>query len=88
MKCKVQSVKHSDVEILTTGIFSVNMRDKSKIAEKQIKSIENIEYLFDNAMGISNLCKEGKDLIKQMLNLNPHNRISPYEALNHPFLIN
>jgi len=43
MKCKVQSVKYSDVEILTTGIFSVNMRDKSKIAEKQIKSIENIE---------------------------------------------
>jgi len=43
MKCKVPSLKDPTLEIITTGVFAANYRDKAKIREKQIKCIENIE---------------------------------------------
>jgi len=52
MKSRVQCLYDSNLEIITTGIFSVPLRDKAKIKERQIKSIENLDYLLDNAMGI------------------------------------
>jgi len=80
MKCRVSSVVNSNVEILTTGIFSVNLRDKAKIKEKQIKSIENIDFLLNNAMGIR-LDKNGTDLMKKMLQIDGTKRISPLDSL-------
>jgi len=43
MKCKVQCIYDSNLEIITTGIFSVPLRDKAKIKERQLKSIENLD---------------------------------------------
>jgi len=43
--------------------------------------------LFENAMGIPELDLNGRDLLKKMLKLDGSKRISPLDALNHPFLI-
>lgn len=86
MQCRVTSVLKPDLEIITTGIFSVNCRDKAKIKAKQLKVIENLDFLLENAMGFSNLGKDGENLLKHMLKIDSRERISPQDALRHKFL--
>eukprot|EP00341_Mesodinium_pulex_P003153 CAMPEP_0116939750 /NCGR_PEP_ID=MMETSP0467-20121206/32939_1 /TAXON_ID=283647 /ORGANISM="Mesodinium pulex, Strain SPMC105" /LENGTH=87 /DNA_ID=CAMNT_0004622123 /DNA_START=1248 /DNA_END=1511 /DNA_ORIENTATION=+ len=85
MKSRVVSVADPGVEIMTTGIFSVSGRDKSKIRDRQLKAIEELEFLLTNAMGFQ-IDAQGLDLMKQMLKVDGTQRISPPDALKHPFL--
>jgi len=85
MQCHVTSVCDPRVEIKTTGIFSANLRDKFKIKERQVHCINNLDLLLENSMGVSNLGDYGKDLLKKMIVEEGSKRISPYDALTHPF---
>ena len=66
MKSRVQSQISPGEEIYATGVFSVPARDKTKIRGLQIRTVENIDALIENSMGIA--CDHNlRDLLKKML---------------------
>jgi len=83
MNCIVKHISNSKNVIKTIGAFSVPMRDKIKICERQSSCIKQIDTAFTNSMTMSKRDKELEDLVKSMLNLNSTQRINPIDALNH-----
>lgn len=71
-------------EMKGTGLFAVKGRIFNKIIQKQINVVENLDYhlVKDNHSGIK-LDEETREIIKKMLNLNPDERVSPYQILLH-----
>lgn len=84
MNCIVKHIANSKNVIKTVGIFSVPMRDKVKISDRQINVIKQIDKAFSNSMTMTSRDPLLEDLIKSMLNLDSKSRISPIDALNHP----
>ncbi len=74
-----------------TGLFAVKNRVFSKIIQKQIDVVTNLDYHLDhhvlpsltqNHSGIS-LRQDIRTVLRRMLDLDPEKRISPYEVLTH-----
>jgi len=86
MNCIVKHLANNKNVIKTVGVFSVPMRDKAKICDRQVTCIRQIEKAFVNSMTITKRDPQLEDLIKKMLNLDSTQRISPIDALNHPYL--
>jgi len=68
---------------MTTGVFSVPMRDKRKIFERQLRVIQHLDEVLDGAMALRNNSKSRVDLLEGMLNLKGGMRYSPEQILNH-----
>ena len=81
-------LEKSDRDVIGMGMLRVPGRSNAKIIQKQKATLRNLDATlrkFDSW----NLCRnpEFMDLLKQMLDFNPQKRISPADALEHPFLI-
>mmetsp|Transcript_21752 Transcript_21752/g.48588 ORF Transcript_21752/g.48588 Transcript_21752/m.48588 type:complete len:110 (-) Transcript_21752:176-505(-) len=89
MQCKIHSVLNAGEFISTVGLFSTNLsfRDNAKIRDLQLQTISNLDNVFETSMGLSNISDDGKDLLRKMLLVDGSKRISPMDALNHPFLL-
>lgn len=83
MKSQVQSL-YDNKAVTTLGIFSVPMRDKVKICERQLKAVQNLGALLESSMVIRNDNQERLHLLAGMLNPDPARRINPLKALTHP----
>ena len=66
------------------GLFAVKGRIFNKIIQKQINVVENLDYhlVKDNNSGIK-LDSQTHEIVKKMLDLNPEERVSPYQILLH-----
>lgn len=84
MNCIVKHVANSKNVIKTVGVFSVPMRDKAKICDRQVTCIRQIDKAFANSMTMARRDPQLEDLIMRMLNLDSTQRISPIDAINHP----
>eukprot|EP00929_Paragymnodinium_shiwhaense_P084288 TRINITY_DN45053_c0_g1_i1.p1 TRINITY_DN45053_c0_g1~~TRINITY_DN45053_c0_g1_i1.p1 ORF type:complete len:806 (-),score=146.60 TRINITY_DN45053_c0_g1_i1:35-2452(-) len=83
-KCRV-----ADDQRLTsaaTGLFAVPGRDAEKIMAKQSEALrqKGLHHTVRNAAGV-HLGATGLDLLSQMLAWDPMDRISPKDALDHPW---
>lgn len=67
-----------------TGLFAVKNRVFSKIIQKQIEVVSNLDYHLDhnNYSGIR-VSEDIRVVLKLMLQLNPEERISPFDILTH-----
>jgi len=71
--------------IVSYGLFAVKGKEPNRIAQKQRETIKNLKtVLKDYYAFIQDV--EVIDLLSKMLRTDPMMRISPQEALNHPFL--
>jgi serine/threonine protein kinase len=68
------------------GLFAVNGRDPDKIRQKQYDVITKLPRVVANAQGMPLSDPAGLDLLRSMLAWNPEERISPEQAMEHPFL--
>jgi len=87
-KCRVRGldgVKDHSV----TGLFAVAGRDHGRILQRQHEVIvdRGLPSTLRDAPGVT-LNEDGLDLLMRMLQWDPLARISPEEALAHPFLAN
>jgi len=84
-KCRVADDQR--VNSAATGLFAVPGRDPEKIIGKQVDALRNrgLPNVLRNAQGVP-LDEDGLDLLSLMLNWDPSERISPQEALEHPWL--
>ena len=73
--------------IFKTGLFGVKGRDTSKIYSKQCEVVKNLKKLLNECI-IDDVEQRNLfgDLLGKMLSIDLTKRISPKEALNHPFL--
>ena len=71
--------------VFSCGLFAVTGKDSRKIIEKQKEVLSDIRQVLKKYSSIS-LDDEGIDLLNRMLDFNPQTRISPSDALVHPFL--
>lgn len=75
--------------LFKTGLFGFKGRDGHKINNKQIEVTQNLHKLLSQSL-IYSFEKEEKemfeDLLSKMLRADYKNRITPQEALQHPFL--
>eukprot|EP00801_Mesodinium_rubrum_P002997 Mrub_02997.p1 GENE.Mrub_02997~~Mrub_02997.p1 ORF type:complete len:481 (-),score=95.90 Mrub_02997:116-1558(-) len=84
MKSRVLSQINRGEEIIATGIFSVPCREKAKIRQLQLKAVDNLDGLLQNAMGVS-VDANLRDLLSKMLKVDGCKRISPIDALKHHY---
>mmetsp|Transcript_64860 Transcript_64860/g.74553 ORF Transcript_64860/g.74553 Transcript_64860/m.74553 type:complete len:570 (+) Transcript_64860:9-1718(+) len=73
--------------LFRTGVFAVTGRDNVKIIQKQFSVLKNLHGTI-NDYGAFKYDSDGMgyDLLKRMLEADPRKRISPAEALEHPYL--
>jgi len=88
-KCRVADDQRTNSA--ATGLFAVPGRDPEKIISKQSDALRQrgLQNVLRNAQGIpinSSDDGSGLDLLSLMLNWEPNERISPHEALEHPYL--
>lgn len=83
-KCRV-----ADTDRTCTGLFAVPGRDPEKITQKQSEALrqKGVARVLQGAAGVP-LGSSGPEFLSQMLAWDPMDRISPEEALNHPWLRN
>jgi serine/threonine protein kinase len=86
MSYKAKVVIHGKTKY-KTGLFGVKGRSGAKIYNKQIEVANSISKLMNDSL----INDEGDrnqlgDLLAKMLDLNYKTRITPEDALNHPFL--
>lgn len=83
LKGRVETAKSS---LISYGAFAVQGKVPSKIVQKQRDVIGRVREVLDRYQCFT---KNGDaiNLLERMLDLNPMTRISPHEALNHPFLL-
>merc|ERR1711959_836815 len=84
-KCHVQGPNGRDR--VTTGLFAVPGRRADKILERQhtLLGPAFVDTLRDGALAIR-LDDDGLDFLAGLLTWDPQHRMSPEEALSHPFL--
>lgn len=71
------------------GLFGFKGRDGKKIHQKQIEVVANLKAIISKSVmnKYSEVERERfEDLLSRMLSINYKNRITPLEALKHPFL--
>ena len=78
-------VETNTYDRISYGLFAVKGKDTKQILKKQIEVIRNLKGVLDKYNCFIN-DPEMINLLKRMLDLNPMTRISPTEALKHPFL--
>jgi len=85
-KCRVRSIDGARDHSLM-GLFAVPGRDAERILVKQqeITTDEGLRKALRDAPGVP-LDEDGLDLLQGLLEWDPAHRISPAEALNHPYL--
>jgi dual specificity tyrosine-phosphorylation-regulated kinase 2/3/4 len=81
------TVRAGDCAGTTTGLFAVNGRDPEKIRQKQYDVVQKLTRVVANAPGMCMTDPDGLDLLKRMLAWNPTQRISPEQAMEHPYLV-
>mmetsp|Transcript_34711 Transcript_34711/g.53267 ORF Transcript_34711/g.53267 Transcript_34711/m.53267 type:complete len:108 (+) Transcript_34711:3564-3887(+) len=82
--CKISTVINKPK--VNQGVFSIKNRDVARIGELQKKYVKSIQANLkkNDVYGLAK--HEGLlDLIKQMLEVDPAERISPKEVLGHRF---
>jgi serine/threonine protein kinase len=89
-KCRVADDQRANSA--ATGLFAVPGRDPEKIISKQLDALRNkgLANVLRNAQGvpINNIDEgSGLELLSFMLAWDPLERISPHEALEHPWLL-
>ena len=69
------------------GAVAAPSRDGAKIARRQLEIAKDVKAALQKmpGKGISR-DPEAMDLLTRLLHPNAHRRISPTDALNHPFL--
>jgi serine/threonine protein kinase len=84
-KCRTES--SNGRSIYGNGIFGASGRGNKKIIAKQIQVVKNLKSVLKkyDSYGLEKN-EYLMDLVQRMLDLNPMNRISPEEALRHPFM--
>jgi serine/threonine protein kinase len=86
MSYKAKVVIHGKTKY-KTGLFGVKGRSGAKIYNKQIEVANSINKLMNDSLVNDESDKaELGDLLGKMLDLNYKTRITPEDALNHPFL--
>jgi serine/threonine protein kinase len=70
-----------------TGLLATPGRDPARIIRIQYNMCGHLEEIIANSPGLE-LDGDGIDLMESMLRIDPKERISPTEALNHPYLMN
>lgn len=88
-KCRVADDQRTNSA--ATGLFAVPGRDPDKIIAKQADALRQrgLAHVIRNAQGIpinNDGNGTGLELLSLMLNWDPVDRISPHEALEHPWL--
>jgi len=84
LKGRVEANKYS---MIAYGLFAVQGKAPSKILIKQKEVIKNLRKVLEK-YNCFNKDPEVIDLLEKMLNIDPLLRISPHDALNHPYLKN
>jgi len=77
-------------QIWLTGMMAAPGRNTDKIIQQQAYVVTNLEKCIRDYCGMntdSRRWQNGIDLLQKMLDLNPLTRISPKDALQHPFLL-
>lgn len=82
LKCKVTSRGRT---VTSKGLLAVQGRDTQQILREQRAVIANLSEVVSRGVGMQ-VDTEGLDLLTQMLQWDPSNRISSVEALNHPYV--
>ena len=82
MKCRTIINNKS---IFSNVLFAVQGKDSKKIVTKQKEVLSDLKSILNKYPAIE-IGEQGLDLLSSMLDFNPQTRISPQEALNHPFL--
>jgi serine/threonine protein kinase len=87
-KCRVAEDQRA--QSAATGLFAVPGRDPDKIISKQFDAIHQrgIPSVIRNAQGVPlrDDAGDGLDFLSAMMAWDPIERISPHEALEHPWL--
>lgn len=88
-KCRVASDQRTNAAGL--GLFAVPGRDPEKILLRQADAVchKGLAAVLRNAPGVPLDVDggQGLDLLEQMMSWDPMTRISPYDALMHPWLM-
>lgn len=86
LKCRVPS--ENGKHVFGTGLFGFSGRCNKKIAQKQLQIIQNIpQAIKKGALGQGfDKHKDFVDLLEGMLAYEPSERISPKDAISHPFM--
>uniref|UniRef100_A0A0G4ICY6 Protein kinase domain-containing protein n=1 Tax=Chromera velia CCMP2878 TaxID=1169474 RepID=A0A0G4ICY6_9ALVE len=72
---------------IATGLFSSPQRDNRKIVAKQREIVKKLRKTIQGGAGVPlHTDPDGLDFLFLLLQLDPRDRISPAEALAHPFL--
>ena len=82
LKCKVTSRGRT---VTSKGLLAVQGRDTQLILREQRAVIANLSEVVSRGVGMQ-VDTVGLDLLAQMLQWDPSNRISSVEALNHPYV--
>ncbi|CAD8165073.1 unnamed protein product [Paramecium octaurelia] len=83
MSYDTQVINYKGQKVMAQGLFAVSGRSFSKIVEKQIKILTNLEFVLreQNYSGIQ-VTPLLTQLLKGMLAINPKQRYSPQQILN------
>ncbi|RHY68000.1 hypothetical protein DYB34_013613, partial [Aphanomyces astaci] len=89
-KARVDSKYRDDKKPLVTGgLLAATGRNADKIATRQLHVVANLRKCIRECGGMnvdSRRWVHGVDLMQRMLEIDPAQRISPTQALAHPFL--
>eukprot|EP00826_Nyctotherus_ovalis_P015613 TRINITY_DN14459_c0_g1_i1.p1 TRINITY_DN14459_c0_g1~~TRINITY_DN14459_c0_g1_i1.p1 ORF type:complete len:125 (+),score=12.40 TRINITY_DN14459_c0_g1_i1:138-512(+) len=83
MKARIDTPNGS---ILSYGLFAVKGKEPHKIAQKQKETIKNLRTVLKNHCSF--MQDEVTDFLERMIRVEAGSRMSPREALSHPFLAN
>ncbi|OQS03522.1 kinase domain containing protein [Thraustotheca clavata] len=88
-KSRVDTGSNTPQQPWVTGLMSSTGRKSDKIAQRQVYVAGNLEKCIRKSPGMnidSKRWKHGIELLQKMLAISPSQRISPQDALAHPFL--
>ena len=80
-------IDKGDRDVIGMGILGVPGRNNAKIIQRQKTMLKNLETTL-RKFDAGKLSRDPNfmDLLRRMLDFNPQKRISPTEALEHPYL--
>ena len=89
MSYKAKVIINGKSIMIGAGLFGFKGRDGKKIHQKQIEVVANLKNIINKSiMSKYSVSDKDKftDLLSKMLNINYKQRITPLDALKHPFL--
>lgn len=78
-------VEYEGKSLISYGVFAVQGKVSGKIVQKQKEVVANLKEVLSRYECFTN-DQTAINLLERMLDVNPKTRISPQEALEHPFL--